>query len=68
LIVFPYGDWYGNLESSDVPGLIDFYTQALKETPPAMPFLYGPNRYQWRGRMALTKQEQLEVFNWAKNE
>jgi hypothetical protein len=66
MIVFPYGDWYGNLESSDVPGLLDFYTQTLKEAPSAnLPF-YGPNRYQWRGRMGLTKQEQVEVFNKTK--
>jgi len=62
-LVFPYGDWYGSLEATDLPGLIDYYEKALREnnTTP-LSLLSGPNRLQWRGRMGMTKEEQLQAF------
>ncbi|KAF8519774.1 Sucrase/ferredoxin-like-domain-containing protein [Hysterangium stoloniferum] len=63
LLIFPHGDWYGNLESGDLPRLIDHYSASLKETPASFSLLNGPNRFQWRGRMGMTKDEQMRAFH-----
>ncbi|CAE6383448.1 unnamed protein product [Rhizoctonia solani] len=56
VIVFPSGDWYGNLRPEDVPQLVDHIT--------------GPDRVEpwwthWRGRMGLTKDMQSALHNAA---
>ncbi|KAF8714560.1 Sucrase/ferredoxin-like, partial [Rhizoctonia solani] len=56
VIVFPSGDWYGNLRPKDLPQLVDHIT--------------GPDRVEpwwahWRGRMGLTKDMQSALHNAA---
>ncbi|QRW20866.1 sucrase/ferredoxin-like domain-containing protein [Rhizoctonia solani] len=56
VIVFPSGDWYGNLRPEDLPQLVDHIT--------------GPDRVEpwwahWRGRMGLTKDMQSALHNAA---
>ncbi|KAJ1305301.1 hypothetical protein OPQ81_000324 [Rhizoctonia solani] len=56
VIVFPSGDWYGNLRPDDVPQLVEHIT--------------GPDRIEpwwdhWRGRMGLTKDIQSALHNAA---
>ncbi|KAL5633989.1 hypothetical protein ACGC1H_005989 [Rhizoctonia solani] len=56
VIVFPSGDWYGNLRPEDVPQLVEHIT--------------GPDRIEpwwahWRGRMGLTKDMQNALHNAA---
>ena len=63
LLIFPHGDWYGNLESSDLPGLIDHYVRSLEEIPIHPSILNGPNRPQWRGRLGMTQKEQSDAFH-----
>ncbi|GJJ12959.1 hypothetical protein Clacol_007206 [Clathrus columnatus] len=62
LIIFPHGDWYGNLEPSDLPNLVNHYIQSSPLLSLSELLLHGPNRYQWRGCMGMTKQEQLDAF------
>ncbi|CAE7195139.1 unnamed protein product [Rhizoctonia solani] len=56
VIVFPLGDWYGNLRPEDVPRFVEHIT--------------GPDRIEpwwahWRGRMGLTKDIQGALHNAA---
>ncbi|CAE6516362.1 unnamed protein product [Rhizoctonia solani] len=56
VIVFPSGDWYGNLRPEDMPQLAEHIT--------------GPDRIEpwwahWRGRMGLTKDMQAALHNAA---
>ncbi|KIJ49194.1 hypothetical protein M422DRAFT_161539 [Sphaerobolus stellatus SS14] len=64
VLMFPYGDWYGNLEASGLSGLVDYYAKALENDDGTVPLaaLNGPNPLQWRGRMGMTKEQQLEAF------
>ncbi|KAF8587614.1 hypothetical protein K439DRAFT_1630500 [Ramaria rubella] len=63
LLVFPFGDWYGNVDSTDLTGLIDHYVSRLEERPIPPSLLDGPNRFQWRGRMGMTRKEQGDAFH-----
>lgn len=63
LLIFPHGDWFGNLESKDLPELIDHYVRSLEEIPIPPSILNGPNRPQWRGRLGMTQKEQSDAFH-----
>jgi hypothetical protein len=63
LLIFPHGDWYGNLESKDLPKLIDHYIRSLEDIPTSPSLLNGPNRFQWRGRLGMTQKDQRDVFH-----
>ncbi|OBZ77827.1 Actin patches distal protein 1 [Grifola frondosa] len=60
LLVFPHGDWLGTVQAVDVPQILDeiihrhFSPRIYPEPPLCPPF--------WRGRMGLTKEEQLALF------
>lgn len=73
LIVFPYGDWYGNLHANDLPGLVNHYVQSLEvigTSPPETSLSISdlPNKFQWRGRMGMTKEAQRAIWeSWAQH-
>ncbi|ESK91011.1 sucrase ferredoxin-like family protein [Moniliophthora roreri MCA 2997] len=60
LLVYPRGDWLGLLEIDDIPIVLE---QAVETT--RIPFLsnIGYPKEKWRGRMSLTKEEQLTLYN-----
>lgn len=56
MIVFPTGDWYGNLRPEDVPAFLDHITS---------PDRYEPMWSHWRGRMGLSKDVQTGLHHAA---
>ncbi|KAH9849410.1 Sucrase/ferredoxin-like-domain-containing protein [Lenzites betulinus] len=70
VLVYPYGDWLGNVQEADVPRVLDAILDAhhhraqseldgapeldTEPAPLCPPF--------WRGRMGLDKEEQLALF------
>ncbi|KAI0826667.1 Sucrase/ferredoxin-like-domain-containing protein [Trametes gibbosa] len=65
VLVYPYGDWLGNVQEFDVPRVLDRILDAhredhharaeARERPPLCPPF-------WRGRMGLDKDEQLALL------
>ncbi len=51
LLIYPGGDWYGHLQASDAPALINQHVLAGQIIPPL-----------WRGRMGLQPSEQVPTF------
>ncbi|KAI0291993.1 hypothetical protein BC826DRAFT_1020753 [Russula brevipes] len=58
VLVFPHGEWLGQLWPKDVPRVLD----AITKQPSSMDLLCTPLLAHWRGRMGLTKTEQLERY------
>ncbi|EIW55757.1 uncharacterized protein TRAVEDRAFT_129292 [Trametes versicolor FP-101664 SS1] len=70
VLVYPYGDWLGNVQDFDVPHLLDEILAAhaarqqqptqsatnAQELPPLSPVF-------WRGRMGLDKDEQIALLS-----
>ncbi|KAF8235219.1 hypothetical protein L208DRAFT_1392745 [Tricholoma matsutake] len=61
LLIFPHGEWLGFLKPDDVPAVLstilhDNAKPFNKDRPPLCP----PH---WRGRMGLSKDEQLHLFS-----
>jgi len=62
MLVYPHGDWYGYLQPSDVPALLEHilstqpYTLTHSDAPPPPQLLK-----HWRGRMGLTPDEQKQL-------
>lgn len=61
LLVFPHGEWFGLLKPPDVPALLSEILATNcrpleRTTPPLFP-------HHWRGRMGLSKDEQVALFN-----
>ncbi|GLB40948.1 putative sucrase/ferredoxin-like [Lyophyllum shimeji] len=60
LLVYPHGEWLGRLEPGDVPAVLS----EILDSPIRS---FGPedrplSPLHWRGRMGLSKLEQLELF------
>ncbi|KAF8651386.1 hypothetical protein AX16_004809 [Volvariella volvacea WC 439] len=61
LLVFPYGEWLGYVKPEHVPSVLDSILHLpIKPTSehdtPLLP-------YHWRGRMGLSKEEQMHLYN-----
>ncbi|KAG0702660.1 Sucrase/ferredoxin-like-domain-containing protein [Suillus ampliporus] len=60
LLVYPHGEWLGEVEPEDVPGILDAILtlparpRNADEIPICLP--------HWRGRMGLSKDEQVQLF------
>jgi len=61
VIVFPRGEWLGQLRPTDVPGVLD----TIMDQRLFADLTYSPLISHWRGRMGLTKEEQLERYQLA---
>ncbi|KAJ7489246.1 Sucrase/ferredoxin-like-domain-containing protein [Mycena latifolia] len=59
LLVFPHGDWLGNMTAQDVPRVLD--TILASERRPFTSLDPPLCRDLWRGRMGLGKDEQLSL-------
>ncbi|KAG8898645.1 hypothetical protein FRC01_010830, partial [Tulasnella sp. 417] len=64
VLVYPFGDWFGNVRPRDVPSLLSLFT------PPASSPLDYPSltshplfRAHWRGRMGLSKDQQAKLYS-----
>ncbi|THU93928.1 hypothetical protein K435DRAFT_861053 [Dendrothele bispora CBS 962.96] len=57
LLVYPQGDWLGLLTAQDVPKTLDWIIGASMNKHVSVP---GEH---WRGRMGLSKSEQLDIIN-----
>ncbi|PAV18004.1 sucrase ferredoxin-like family [Pyrrhoderma noxium] len=68
LLVFPWGDWLGNLTAADAPRILDAVSSASKieitptSTPREKPPLIADPAH-WRGRMGFTKERQIEFMD-----
>ncbi|KAN0125859.1 Sucrase/ferredoxin-like domain containing protein [Russula decolorans] len=58
VLVFPYGEWLGQLRPKDVPGVLD----TIVKQPSSMDLTRTPLITHWRGQMGLSKEEQLERY------
>ncbi|KAI0277081.1 hypothetical protein BGY98DRAFT_982394 [Russula aff. rugulosa BPL654] len=58
VLVFPYGEWLGQLRPKDVPGVLD----TIVKQPSSMDLTRTPLITHWRGRMGLNKEEQLKRY------
>ncbi|KAF5360249.1 hypothetical protein D9758_009153 [Tetrapyrgos nigripes] len=75
LLLYPQGDWFGNLTAQDVPQVLDYICEvsasssssssSSSSTPnPSLDLLRKSTmKDHWRGRMSLSKTEQLELYN-----
>ncbi|KXN89183.1 Altered inheritance of mitochondria protein 32 [Leucoagaricus sp. SymC.cos] len=65
LLIYPHGEWLGQLRAIDVPQVIDSIltrpTRPFRDRdPPILPD-------HWRGRMGLGKDEQISIFEEFRN-
>ncbi|KAL0579757.1 hypothetical protein V5O48_002251 [Marasmius crinis-equi] len=61
MLVYPRGDWLGQLEVEDIPGTLESIIQTTTRAP--FPTVLGFPKQKWRGRMGLSKEEQLELYH-----
>lgn len=61
VLVFPYGEWLGQLRPKDVPEVLD----NIVKQPLSMDLTRTPLITHWRGRMGLNKEEQLQRYHLA---
>ncbi|KAF7377509.1 Altered inheritance of mitochondria protein 32 [Mycena sanguinolenta] len=59
-LIFPHGEWLGLLTPKDVPSVLD--TILSSERRPFTSFDPPLRREFWRGRMGLSKDEQLNLY------
>ncbi|KAG7090939.1 hypothetical protein E1B28_010011 [Marasmius oreades] len=61
MLVYPRGDWLGRLKIKDIPETLN----SIIDTSASVPFPDDIcfSKHNWRGRMGLSKQEQLELFH-----
>ncbi|KAG8953882.1 hypothetical protein FRC04_001512 [Tulasnella sp. 424] len=63
VLVYPSGDWFGNVRPRDVPSLLSLFVP-----PPSSPLDYPSLtshplfRAHWRGRMGLSKDQQSQLY------
>ncbi|KAA1472702.1 hypothetical protein DENSPDRAFT_778607 [Dentipellis sp. KUC8613] len=62
LLIFPHGDWLGHIQPEDAPGVLDAILDApyIPHDNVRRPPLYGSH---WRGRMGLSKEQQIQLFH-----
>ncbi|KAF8603663.1 ferredoxin [Ceratobasidium sp. AG-I] len=58
ILVFPLGDWYGNLRPADIPQFLEHITS---------PDRHEPMWTHWRGRMGLSQDMQIALHRAATN-
>ncbi|KAF9268773.1 hypothetical protein L218DRAFT_853273 [Marasmius fiardii PR-910] len=61
MLVYPRGDWLGRLDIQDIPETLD----SIIDTSTSLPFPseIGFSKRNWRGRMGLSKHEQVELYH-----
>ncbi|KAH9042608.1 Sucrase/ferredoxin-like-domain-containing protein [Lactarius pseudohatsudake] len=59
MLVFPYGEWLGGLRPDNVPGVLDVIMEQSSPVDLAGTSLLPTH---WRGRMGLTRDQQLRRF------
>ncbi|KAF8443999.1 Sucrase/ferredoxin-like-domain-containing protein [Boletus edulis BED1] len=61
VLVYPHGEWLGNVKPENIPEIIDaILARPVRPMhPEEMPICPS----HWRGRMGLSKEEQVELFN-----
>jgi len=61
LLVYPHGEWLGNVSPDSVPDILDAILQrpSIPSTANEAPL----SLLHWRGRMGLTKEEQVQLYH-----
>ncbi|KZS90147.1 hypothetical protein SISNIDRAFT_488679 [Sistotremastrum niveocremeum HHB9708] len=62
VLVFPHGDWYGNLRAENVPNALDVALAASPSKRSSEPPDQTLSRF-WRGRMGLSKSQQIDLIS-----
>ncbi|KAJ8076952.1 hypothetical protein PM082_001375 [Marasmius tenuissimus] len=61
MLVYPRGDWLGQLSIDNIPETLESIIRTSISTP--SPSQIDFPKKNWRGRMALSKEEQLELYH-----
>ncbi|KAG9013569.1 hypothetical protein FRB90_005858, partial [Tulasnella sp. 427] len=64
VLVYPFGDWFGNVRPKDVPSLLSLFVPPPNSTSDYPSVTSHPLfRTHWRGRMGLSKDQQALLYN-----
>lgn len=59
-MVYPHGEWLGNLTPEMIPGVLDAIVE--RSAKPSLANEVPLTPANWRGRMGLGKEEQTQLF------